>query len=205
MCNYVRRIGLFPITGYCSNTTSCTQNHCELKSNKVCHCYRGKLFFYFFLSPPQVCMLTFPGTLPVWMKCTVMYLCLTGNMWKIQDKCGSNSRTKIVFFDLCYMEPYGLVSEQSSAVSRPGRCIKKWNQRCPHKGKQLIRNKWPSLQWCTIDGSLNPLRHRDDWYHNSNSSFSQALWQNSFCKNGLPGIRGSFQSVRNVAHNWFIL
>lgn len=97
MCNYVRRIGLFPITGYCSNTTSCTQNHCELKSNKVCHCYRGKLFFYFFLSPPQVCMLTFPGTLPVWMKCTVMYLWLTGNMWKIQDKCGSNSRTKIVF------------------------------------------------------------------------------------------------------------
>lgn len=39
-----------PITGYCSNTTSCTENHCELKSNKVCHCYRGKLFFFFFPS-----------------------------------------------------------------------------------------------------------------------------------------------------------
>lgn len=44
ICNYVRGIGLFPITGYCSNTTSCTENHCELKSNKVCHCYRGKRF-----------------------------------------------------------------------------------------------------------------------------------------------------------------
>lgn len=51
ICNYVRGIGLFPITGYCSNTTSCTENHCELKSNKVCHCYRGKLFFFFFFFP----------------------------------------------------------------------------------------------------------------------------------------------------------
>lgn len=76
ICSYVRGIGLFPITGYCSNTTSCTENHCELKSNKVCHCYRGKWFslFLFF----QVRILTFPGMLPRWVKCSVMYLCLTG-------------------------------------------------------------------------------------------------------------------------------
>lgn len=42
----------------------------------------------------------------------------TRQMWlKQQDQ---NS----VFLDLCYMEPYGLVSEQSSAVSAPRRCIK---------------------------------------------------------------------------------
>lgn len=51
MCNYVRRIGLFLITGYCSNTTSCTEKHCELKSNKVCHCYRGKLLSFSFFFP----------------------------------------------------------------------------------------------------------------------------------------------------------
>lgn len=79
ICNYVRGIGLFPITGYCSNTTSCTENHCELKSNKVCHCYRGKLCFFLFFF--QVHILTFPGMLPEWIKCTVMCLCLIGNIW----------------------------------------------------------------------------------------------------------------------------
>lgn len=54
ICNYVRAIGLFPITGYCSNTTSCTEKHCELKSNKVCHCYGGKPFsFSFFCAYPN--------------------------------------------------------------------------------------------------------------------------------------------------------
>lgn len=46
ICNSVRGIRLFPITGYRSNTTGCTENHCELKSRNVCHCYRGKLLFF---------------------------------------------------------------------------------------------------------------------------------------------------------------
>lgn len=122
MCNYVRRIGLFLITGYCSNTTSCTEKHCELKSNKVCHCYRGKLlsFFFFF----QVCILTFPGMLPAWIKCTAVHLSLTGNMWKIKDKCVSSSRKTFFCFHLYYIGFCGLVSEQSSTVFSPQKCVK---------------------------------------------------------------------------------
>lgn len=132
ICNYVRGIGLFPITGYCSNTTSCTKNHCELKSNNVWHCYRGKRFFFFFFF--QVRILTFPGMLPMWIKCTVMYLSLPGSIWKIlSDKCVWNSRLTVVLFLICitFMEHDGLVREQSSFLS--SEMHKEWNQRRLHK------------------------------------------------------------------------
>ena len=119
-----------PITGYCSNTTSCTENHCALKSNKVCHCYRGKLFFFFF-------SFFFPSAYPnfSWhaatvncenevhcyglvshrqhMKNTTREMCLR----QLNDSC--------FVLDLDYMERHGSVLSPEMH--------KEWNQRCPRK------------------------------------------------------------------------
>lgn len=121
MCNYVRRIGLFLITGYCSNTTSCTEKHCELKSNKVCHCYRGKLLFFFF-----------PSVHPnfSWHAASVnkVHCCaFVSHRQHVKNKrqmCFKQQEDIFFCFHLYYIGFCGLVSEQSSTVFPPQKCVK---------------------------------------------------------------------------------